>query len=114
MTSPTQSAFTARLDPSLREPFEVGEVQWLRRPGDGDRPGLMAGFWTVTPEEMPPATPHEFPFDETIYVVEGAMRIEIEGGETLELAEGDTASFNKGAKVAWTIHRPVTEFFVYS
>jgi uncharacterized cupin superfamily protein len=108
------STFTAHPDPALREPFEVGQVQWLRRDGDGDRPGLMAGFWSVTPEEMPPGTPHEFPCDETIYLVEGAMRIEIDGGEAVELAEGDGASFNKGTKVAWTIHRPVTEFFVYS
>ena len=114
MTNTTQSAFTARFDPSRYEPFEVGQVQWLRKAGDGDRPGLMAGFWIVTPEEMPPATAHEFPFDETIYVVEGAMRIEVEDGETLELSEGDTAAFNKGAKVSWTIHRPVVEFFVYS
>ncbi len=111
---PTITAFTAHPDPALREPFEVGQVQWLRRAGDGDRPGLMAGFWSVTPEEMPPATPHEFPFDETIYIVEGAMRVEVEGGEAVELAEGDSASFNKGTKVLWTIHRPVVEFFVYS
>jgi uncharacterized cupin superfamily protein len=108
------TTFTAHPDLALREPFEVGQVQWLRKPGDGDRPGLMAGFWSVTPEEMPAGTPHEFPFDETIYVVEGAMRIEVDGGEAIELAEGDSASFNKGTKVAWTIHRPVTEFFVYS
>ena len=108
------TTFTATPDPALREPFEVGQVQWLRKPGDGDREGLMAGFWYVTPEEMPAGTAHEFPFDETIYVVEGAMRIEVEGGEAVELAEGDSASFNKGTKVAWTIHRPVTEFFVYS
>jgi uncharacterized protein len=114
MTSTTQSAFTAHPDPALREPFEVGQVQWLRRPGDGDRPGLMAGFWSVTPEEMPPGTPHEFPFDETIYLLEGAMRVELDGGAALELSEGDSASFNKGTKVAWTIHLPVVEFFVYS
>ena len=72
------TTFTATPYPALREPFEVGQVQWLRKPGDGDREGLMAGFWHVTPEEMPAGTAHEFPFDETIYVVEGAMRIEVE------------------------------------
>jgi uncharacterized protein len=44
------TSFTATPDPALREPFEVGQVQWLRRQGEGDRPALMAGFWHVTPE----------------------------------------------------------------
>ena len=80
------TTFTATPDPTLREPFEVGQVQWLRKPGDGGREGLMAGFWHVTPEEMPAGTAHEFPFDETIYVVEGAMRIDVEGGELAVVA----------------------------
>ena len=113
-TSTTPAVFSDSADPSRREPFEVGKVQWLRRAGEGERPDLMAGLWIVTPDEMPPGTPHEFPSDETIYIVEGAMRIEVAGGEVLELAEGDMASFNRGTKVTWTIHRPVVEFFVYS
>jgi uncharacterized protein len=113
-TSTARAVFSDSPDPTRREAFEVGQVQWLRRAGEGERPDLMAGLWMVTPDEMPPGTPHEFPCDETIYIVEGAMRIEVAGGEVLELAEGDMASFNRGTKVSWTIHRPVVEFFVYS
>jgi uncharacterized protein len=108
------TAFTGKVDPTRREPFEVGQVQWLRRAGDGERPGLMAGLWFVTPEDMPAGSPHEFPSDETIYVIEGAMRIDVEDGDTLGLSAGDMASFNRGTRAAWTIHRPVVEFFVYS
>ena len=28
------TTFTATPDPALREPFEVGQVQWLRKPGE--------------------------------------------------------------------------------
>lgn len=38
--------FHASTDRELAEQFALGQVQWLRKPGDGDRPAL-SGIWTV-------------------------------------------------------------------
>lgn len=101
-------------DSSKFEPFELGHVQWVRRPGEGDRDNLSCGFWKVTPEEAP--EPFDLPFhaDETIYILEGHIRVEVVGGETHELIPGTSVSFNKGIMTRWTILKPTTEFFVYS
>ncbi|WP_138413416.1 cupin domain-containing protein [Sinomonas gamaensis] len=106
--------FHASTDRELAAPFAVGQVQWLRRPGDGDRPALSGGIWTVTPEEAPETFDLAFEEDETLYIVEGHLRIEVIGGETFDLTDGSMASFNKGAKTRWTVVKPTTEFFVYS
>ncbi|MGK9220447.1 MULTISPECIES: cupin domain-containing protein [unclassified Microbacterium] len=104
----------ARFDRSNAEPFEVGVVQWTRRPGDGERPHLSSGFWFVTPEEAPGAMRVVGHADETVYILEGHLRIEPEGGEPFELTAGSVASFNKGAAALWTVLAPTVEFFVYS
>lgn len=101
-------------DPGKYEPFEVGNVQWVRRPGDGDRPALSAGFWHVTPEEAPEPFDLLIEADETIHIIEGHLHIEVIGGETFDLKPGSAASFNKGAKTRWSVVATTTEFFVYS
>jgi uncharacterized cupin superfamily protein len=111
--SPQARVHSSTLQPRSWDPFDAGEVDWLRREDDGDRL-LMAGVWRVTPDEVPERTSIEFPHDETLYVIEGEMRVEVEDGPVLELKAGDFASFDRGTKVLWTILAPVREFFVYS
>ncbi|MGT2463618.1 cupin domain-containing protein [Sinomonas atrocyanea] len=106
--------FHTATDRALAEPFAVGRVQWLRKPGDGERPELSGGIWTVTPEDAPETFDLIFDEDETLYIVEGHLRIEVIGGDAFDLTDGSMASFNKGAKTRWTVVKPTTEFFVYS
>lgn len=101
-------------DDAKHEPFELGTVQWLRRPGDGDRTGLSSGFWKVTPDEAPEPFDLVSHGDETIFILEGAIRIEPADGEAFTLTAGSSASFNDGTRSRWTILDPVLEFFVYS
>lgn len=101
----------SRTDP---EPFEVGTVQWVRRPGNGDRDILSSGFWFVTPEETPGAMEIVGHADETIFIIEGRVRIQPHGEAAVELCAGAVASINKGVPVTWTVMEPTTEFFVYS
>lgn len=96
------------------EPFELGTVQWIRRPGEGDRDALSSGFWKVSPDEAPDPFDLVSEGDETILIIEGAIRIEPADGEPFTLRAGGSASFNSGSRSTWTILEPVIEFFVYS
>ncbi|MET3905288.1 cupin domain-containing protein [Paenarthrobacter sp. 4246] len=106
--------FHAHLDHAAFEPFALGTVQWLRRPGDNGNELLSGGIWKVTPEEAP--EPFDLPIDqdETICIVSGHLRIEVKGGDTLELKAGSMASLSKGAMTRWSVLEPTIEFFVYS
>jgi uncharacterized cupin superfamily protein len=106
--------FHAHHDDNAFEPFELGKVQWLRRPGDNGNEALSAGLWKVTPEEAP--EPFDLPIhqDETICIVSGHLRIEVHGGDTFDLPAGAMASLSKGANTRWTVLEPTIEFFVYS
>lgn len=104
----------AQYDRSAAEPFEAGTVQWTRRPGDGDRASLASGFWFITPDEAPEPIRVVGHADETVYIVEGHIRVEPEGGDAFELTAGSVASFNKDTVATWTVLAPTVEFFVYS
>ena len=102
------------LDRAAVEPFEVGTVQWVRRPGEGERPDLCTGFWFISPEQTPGPMLVVGHADETVHIVEGRVRIQPEGEDAVELVAGSVASFNKGVPVTWTVLEPTVEFFVYS
>jgi uncharacterized cupin superfamily protein len=106
--------FYAQHNDNAFEPFALGTVQWLRRPGENGNEKLSAGIWKVTPEEAP--EPFDLPIgeDETIYIVSGHLRIEVKGGETHDLTAGSMASLSQGAMTRWTVLAPSIEFFVYS
>lgn len=106
--------FYAQHDETAFEPFAVGTVQWLRRPGDNSNETLSAGIWQVTPAQAP--EPFDLPIqeDETIYIVSGHIRIEVQGGDTHDLTAGSMASLSSGAMTRWSILEPTIEFFVYS
>jgi len=52
------------------------------------------------------------PERETLLVLEGAARIEIAGGPTLDLKAGDIASLPAGADTTWHLTTPFKEFWV--
>ena len=112
----TTTGFTVSgsIDEELAEPFEVGTVQWVRRPGDGHRDELSSGFWFITPGQDPEPMLVVGHADETIYIVEGHVRIDVEGQDAIELRAGGAASLNKGVPATWTVLAPTVEFFVYS
>jgi uncharacterized protein len=101
-------------DESALEPFEVGRVQWIRRFGEGGRGTSAAGFWVVSPEDAPEPFTVVGEADESIYLVDGRLSLEIDGGPAVELGPGSAATLNRGVSTRWTIHEPVVEFFVYS
>lgn len=77
-----------------------------------DVPGAWAGFNRYDTAPAPVAwTP---PQRETFMILEGAARIEIAGGATLNLKAGDIASLPAGTSTTWHIMAPFREFWVLS
>jgi len=77
-----------------------------------DADGVQAGLSRITRK---PEKPISFRSEkrETIIVLEGAVRIEIAGGETLELEQGDLASLPAGAQTLWhVVAAPFKEMWV--
>ena len=74
----------------------------------------MAGLWKPDPEVSGSYPGLVLPARETIVVLAGSVRIEIEDGPTLDLNEGDMASMPKGAVTTWHPSPDFKEMWVYS
>ena len=104
----------ARLDTTAWEPCvtsdgrTIGEAQWLRRRPDGW--SHTALLWRCDPMTFD----YVFPGDETFIVLSGALRIDLEDGESVELRAGDVASFPNATGSVWTITEPLVKFTVHS
>ncbi len=86
------------------------KIHWIRREGSGVGM-LQTGLFIAQPS----VCRWVFEGDETIYVIEGEVRIDfVESGESVELIAGDIASFPKGVDAIWTFRKQFKEFFVLS
>jgi uncharacterized cupin superfamily protein len=115
-TKAHETVLLSAIDAEAYEPFLVadeptGLVHWLRRPGAD---GFSAGIYRVEPGSYPDGTPvpYEFYVNETIHVIEGEVRIDMDDGSSMVLREGDIASFKQGSKSVWTFSAPFRKFFV--
>lgn len=57
---------------------------------------------------------YTFEGDHTVYIVSGAVDVELDDGESVSLRAGDLGSFPKGATCTWHVLEPTTEIFVMS
>jgi quercetin dioxygenase-like cupin family protein len=69
----------------------------------------MSRFSAGADTEPPPWV---LPQTQVLLVLEGAARIEIEGGPTLELKVGDMAALPEGAVTRWRLTLPFKEMWV--
>ena len=76
-----------------------------------DAPDSFAGMTRFG--ETPEPIEWTLPVRETVVVLEGAVRIEIEGGKTLVLGAGETASLPSGAVTTWHITAPYRELWFF-
>jgi uncharacterized cupin superfamily protein len=68
------------------------------------------GVWTC----MPCTFGSNLVTDETILVLEGEARIELDDGTAVDLQVGDIAVLPRGHTATWTVKTPFKEFFVLS
>jgi uncharacterized cupin superfamily protein len=73
---------------------------------------MRAGLTRFTANVAPAPLTWVLPQAEVLLVLEGAVRIEIEGGPTLELKPGDMAALPKGAVTRWHLTLPFKEMWV--
>src|SRR6476620_4663475 len=74
-----------------------------------DTGGFSAGLSRATTAGDPVVW--TIPSREVVLVLEGAARIEIKDGPTLELGVGDMASLPAGAETTWHLTTPFEEFW---
>jgi uncharacterized cupin superfamily protein len=63
--------------------------------------------------DMADLEPYSLPERETVLILEGSARIEIQGGPTLELSVGDMASIPKGVVITWHLKLPFKEIWFF-
>ena len=88
----------------------IGEAHWLRREVQGER-SLGVGFWRSLDDC---SYDYVFEGDETLHVLEGTQRLELETGQVVVTGPGDSASFPKGMRCKAHLASPFLEFFVIS
>jgi uncharacterized cupin superfamily protein len=87
------------------DPDVGGEMNVLYR-GEGVEAGMSRFAEPVKPIRW------TLPAKETFYVLEGAARVEIAGGPTLEVRAGDMATIPEGAETTWYLTTPFQDFYV--
>lgn len=111
-------SFASTVDASEFESFELADedvlegqpnarIHWLRPEGHGSQ---VAGVFRCDPARFR----YAWATDETIHVLEGSVRIEVDGGDAVDLKAGGIASFSAGDQGVWHVLEPFCEFFVLS
>lgn len=90
---------------------EFREKIHLVRDGAAGEGQLEVG---VSITEEPSKVRYVFEGDHTVYIVSGAVDVELDDGEAVSLREGDIGSFPKGAICTWHVLEPTKEIFVMS
>lgn len=104
----TSEVFVSRIatDEWIPDPETGGEMHVLFE-GDGAYVG-MSRF-----QDVAVVGPLTLPARESFLILEGAARVEVAGGPSLELKVGDMASIPQGAVVTWHLTLPFKEVWFF-
>jgi hypothetical protein len=67
---------------------------------------ILRGVWEITEGVVT-----DVEEDELFVVVSGRATVEVEGGESLELAPGTLGVLARGARTTWTVHETLRKVF---
>ncbi len=84
------------------DPETSGEFLW--RSADGRS---ASGVWEVTPGVFDTT----YPWEETFYILEGAVRLTDQDGETLSVGAGDQVFVSIGSTVRWDVGENLRKVF---
>ncbi|MFB7248892.1 hypothetical protein CW362_30140 [Streptomyces populi] len=68
---------------------------------------VVRGVWNCEPGRFT----WEFPRNETLVVVRGSARVQVEGGPELTLSPGDMAAFRAGDRTVWEVTESLRKVF---
>lgn len=103
--------YLSSTDPDLWEPDpDVGGFAHMLF----DHGETKAGLWRSDPQAVQAAPTVEIPARETILVLEGSVRVAVDGGEPRPLRVGDMLSIPAGSLVGWDADAECKVFWVYS
>jgi uncharacterized cupin superfamily protein len=103
-----KGVFVSNVDAEDWEPDPEVGGQWHVLVGESDSYAGMTRYL-----EDPGRVAWTPPIREVFLVLEGSVRIEIEGGSTLEVAVGDMVSLPAGAVTTWHVTVPYKELWVF-
>ena len=88
----------------------MADIKVVHQPDDGQIEQMGVKQWPIwTKEES------EFPWHydqtETCYILEGAVEVTPEGGEPVEVGEGDLVTFPKGMACTWKIKKAIRKHY---
>jgi uncharacterized cupin superfamily protein len=117
----TNRIVTAAVDGEARlEPYDLpaealiaGDPKpraWSVTSDDGNGRQVISGIFAADPGTIR----NPIRAVETIHVLEGRVRIELDTGDVVELSAGDVAVLPRGPVATWTFEEPFKEFFVVS
>ena len=92
-------AENGRISKAHTEAEDGFTVRYLTRDA-GD--GVSCGFVFIDPCEVD----YTIPMDETIYVIEGAAEISLDGAEAVTIEAGDAVFVPKGTDMSWKVTAP--------
>ncbi len=52
-----------------------------------------------------------YPADETFYVLEGDVEVELDDGQVVRFGKGDLVTFKKGVKCVWRVIKPIRKHY---
>lgn len=108
----TGSFNTEQFEPYFEGDQRLGDICWIRREFEDDKPKLLVGIMRASAEQLPEAFEYTWETHETIVVIEGKVEVAIVDGPTVVLNPGDVGSFRKGGKAVFRGTAPYKQFFV--
>ncbi|CAE6130899.1 unnamed protein product [Arabidopsis arenosa] len=110
--NPKEAIVSVSSDSEIRT--EIHGVKILRQASDTKLAQLGVASWPKW-EGAPSKFPWEFKKTETIYFVEGKVKVNVDGfdeeEETFEIGKGDVVVFPKDMKVVWEITEAVKKHY---
>ncbi|KAF2577874.1 hypothetical protein F2Q68_00002251 [Brassica cretica] len=104
----------AIVSPSDSNPIEIHGVKILRQPSDSKLAQLGVSSWPKW-EGGPSKFPWTFKKTETMYFVEGKIKVNVDGydreEDVFEIGKGNVVVFPKDMKVVWEITEAVKKHY---